>query len=260
MLEKPLFMQGNTYAARRLRELVGYVFDVEGVIKPETGALKVGPRAAGANMSVDVAPGPCAILGDDAAGQGMYVQPSTAVENLPIGAAPGSDSRIDLVVARIRDADVTGGVSSDWVLEVIPGAVAVAPVEPALPPSAIRLAAVTIAAGTVSIDAAKITDRRTAATNAAYFAKAGNPRWIQSIDLPSIAANTTTFVDIPAAVSLAVGLQVVMMGVEASLPGLIFRTWGRVIAADTVRLVVTNYGSAAIDAGAANFVFLAMEA
>ena len=174
MLEKPLFMQGNTYASRRLRELVGYVFDVEGVIKPETGALKVAPRADGANMSVDVAAGACAILGDDAAGQGMYVQPSTAVENLPIGAAPGSNSRIDLVVARVRDASVTGGVSSDWVLEVIPGDVAGVPVAKPVPASAIPLAQVLVAAGTLSITGAAgvITDRRTAAANAAYAPRA----------------------------------------------------------------------------------------
>jgi hypothetical protein len=168
VLEKPLFMQGNTYAARRLRELVGYVFDVEGVISPATGALKVGPRAAGANRSVDVAAGTAAILGDDAAGQGMYLAPSTAIENLPIGEPPGSDSRIDLVIARIRDAAVTGGVSSDWLLEVLPGTVAAAPVEPALPNSAIRLGAVKVAAGTTSITAAMITDRRVAATHTAY--------------------------------------------------------------------------------------------
>jgi hypothetical protein len=173
VLEAPLFMQGNTYAARRLRELVGFVFDVEGVISPETGALKVGPRAAGANRSVDVAAGTAAILGDDAAGQGMYLAPSTAIENLPIGEPPGSDSRIDLVIARIRDAAVTGGVSSDWLLEVLPGTVAAAPVEPALPPSAIRLGAVKVVAGTTSITAAMITDRRVAATNTAYVAKAG---------------------------------------------------------------------------------------
>lgn len=170
-LEAPLFMQGNTYAARRLRELVGYIFDTEGVVKPETGALRVSARAAGANMSVDVAAGTCAILGDDQAGQGMYLCPSTAVENLPIGAAPGSNSRIDLVTARLRDAAVTGGTASDWILEVIPGTVAASPVAPAVPASAIPLAQITVAAGTLSIDAAKITDRRTAATNAAYASR-----------------------------------------------------------------------------------------
>lgn len=168
MLLTPLFQQANTYDAGRLRQFTAEVFDVEGVIRPAAGALLVAPRAAGANMSVDVSAGACVVAGDDEANQGSYYCLSTAVENRPIGAAPGADSRIDLVVARVRDASVTGGVSSDWEIEVIPGAVAVSPVEPALPASAIRLGAVLVAAGTVSIDAAKITDRRAAAGNAAY--------------------------------------------------------------------------------------------
>jgi hypothetical protein len=172
MLEAPLYQQGNTYPARLDRQFIEDVFDVEGVIKPATGALKASPRADGANMSVDIAAGRAVIRGDDEANQGHYRVISTAVENLPVGAAPGSDSRIDLVVARVRDAAVTGGVSSDWLLEVIPGAVAASPAAPALPPTAIPIAEVRVAAGTTSIDAAKITDRRPTAANAAYVANA----------------------------------------------------------------------------------------
>jgi hypothetical protein len=186
VLEDPLWQDGNDYPARLDRQFIEDVFDVEGVIKPAGGALKVSPRAAGANMSVDVAAGRAVVRGDDEANQGHYRVISTAVENLPIGAAPGSDSRIDLIVARVRDAAVTGGVSSDWLLEVIPGAVAAAPVAPAVPPTAIPLAEVSVAAGTASIDAAKITDRRTAAANAAYLAKTQN-----LADVPDKAAART---------------------------------------------------------------------
>lgn len=168
VLEAPLFMQGNTYAARRLRELVGFIFDVEGVVKPETNALKVSPRAAGATMSVDVAAGTCAIRGDDQAAQGMYLCSSTEVANKPIGPAPGSGSRIDLVYAQLRDAAVTGGTASDWIIEVLPGdAVPSNPVPKAVPASAIPLAEVLVTSTTTSITGG-ITDRRTAATNAAY--------------------------------------------------------------------------------------------
>lgn len=173
MLEAPLYQQANTYPARLDRQFIEDVFDVEGVIKPAGGALLVGPRAAGANMSVDIAAGRAVIKGDDEANQGSYRVTSTAVENRALGAAPGSDSRIDLVVAQVRDANVTGGASSDWDIIVIPGEVAAAPVAPAVPPTAIPLAQVLVAAGTLSIDAAKITDRRTSASNAAYVATAG---------------------------------------------------------------------------------------
>jgi hypothetical protein len=171
VLEDPLWQDGNDYPARLDRQFIEDVFDVEGVIKPSTGALLVGPRGAGANMSVDVAAGRSTIAGDDEANQGSYRCISTAVENVPIGAAPGSDSRIDLIVARVRDAAVTGGVSSDWIFEAIPGAVAAAPVAPAVPNTAIPLAQVLVTAGDGSITAGMITDRRTAAGNAAYEPK-----------------------------------------------------------------------------------------
>jgi hypothetical protein len=172
VLEDPLYQDGNDYPARLDRQFIEDVFDTEGVIKPATGALAVSVRGAGANMSVDVAAGRAVIKGDDEANQGSYRVLSTAVENLPIGAAPGSDSRIDLVVARVRDSAVTGGVSKDWLPEVIPGEVAVDPVAPAVPNTAIPLAQVLVATGTLSITAGMITDRRTAAGNAAYVAKA----------------------------------------------------------------------------------------
>jgi hypothetical protein len=175
VLEDPLWQDDNTTPARLDRQFIEDVFDVEGVIKPSTGALLVAPRAAGANMSVDVAAGRAVIKGDDEANQGSYRVISTATENLPIGARPGSDSRIDLVVARVRDAAVTGGVSSDWILEVIPGTVAAAPVVPAVPATAIPLAEITVTSATLSITATEITkDRRSAAQNAAYVAKAGS--------------------------------------------------------------------------------------
>jgi hypothetical protein len=168
VLENPLWQQANSYPARLDRQFIEDVFDVEGVIKPSGGALLVSARAAGANMSVDVAAGRAVIKGDDQADQGSYRVFSTAVENRSIGAAPGSDSRIDLVIARVRDGNVTGGVSSDWVIEVIPGAVAAVPVAPAVPATAIPLAQILVAAGTLSIDAPKITDRRPTASHAAY--------------------------------------------------------------------------------------------
>jgi hypothetical protein len=60
------------------------------------------------------------------------------------------------------------------VIEAIPGAVAASPVAPAVPNTAIPLAQVLVAAGTASITAGMITDRRTAAGNAAFVAKAGS--------------------------------------------------------------------------------------
>lgn len=197
VLEAPLFMQGNTYAARRLRELVGFIFDVEGVVKPETNALKVSPRAAGATMSVDVAAGTCAIRGDDQAAQGMYLCSSTEVANKPIGPAPGSGSRIDLVYAQLRDAAVTGGTASDWIIEVLPGdAVPSNPVPKAVPASAIPLAEVLVTSTTTSITGG-ITDRRTAATNAAYE-PIGTSGLVKIAEVTLASPGSISFTSIPA--------------------------------------------------------------
>lgn len=174
VLENPLYQQANTYSAAQDRGLIAAVFDTEGVFGGPAGTeLKVSPRGAGANMSVDIALGRAVVAGDDAANQGSYLLRSTALENRAIGAAPGSNSRIDLVVAQVRDANVTGGVSSDWDIVVIPGVVAPTPTAPAVPNTAIPLAQVLVAAGTVSIDAAKITERRGTAGSAAYPSLAG---------------------------------------------------------------------------------------
>ncbi|MCW3038472.1 MAG: hypothetical protein JWM31_377, partial [Solirubrobacterales bacterium] len=171
-LEAPLYQQALTFPARQDRAFIAAAFDTEGVLRPSAGGLLVAQRAAGTNMSVDVAAGSCIVAGDDEANQGSYFCRSTAVENVVIGAAPGSNSRIDLIVARVRDATVTG-VSSDWILEVIPGAVAASPVVPSTPNTAIPLAKVTVATGTTAITNAMITDLRTAAGNTSYLGTAG---------------------------------------------------------------------------------------
>jgi hypothetical protein len=171
-LENPLFQQANTVPARHMRGLVQALVDVEGVLPLLAGGLVVTQRAAGTNMSVDVAAGSCVVAGDDEANQGSYLCRSTAIENVAIAAAPGSNSRIDLIVARVRDATVTG-TSSDWILDVIPGTVAASPVAPSTPNTAIPLAKVTVAAGTAAITNAMITDLRPIARNSNYLGTGG---------------------------------------------------------------------------------------
>lgn len=167
-LENPLWLQNLTYLARLDRRLLAVLFS-EGVLDVRGGALKVTQRAAGANMSVDIAPGVGFVAGDDQADQGRYLIPSTAVENRTITAAPAAGARIDTVIARVRDANVTGAFN-DWLLEVVVGAVSTAnpptPAAPAVSNTAMPLADVRVDAGVASIVDAKITDRRAQATMA----------------------------------------------------------------------------------------------
>jgi len=155
----PIFEQNLSYSATEVRALPAAIFR-GGIIS--AGDLKVVQRAAGTNMSVDVAAGVAAIPGTDAVGQGTYICTSTAVENLSIGAAPSAgNTRLDLIIAEVRDADVNAGANNDWQLRVVAGTPASTPTEPSLPVSAIPLALVTVASGTAAVTNAMIANRRT---------------------------------------------------------------------------------------------------
>lgn len=157
-LKDPLWMQNLEYTAAEDRTLIGALFS-EGVVGPND--LVVGPRAAGANMSVDVSIGSAVILGDDGPDQGSYLVQNTAIVNRSVGAAPSAGlTRIDLVVATIRDAAVIGGVNNDWVVTVIAGTASATPVAPAVPASSIALATVTVPNGLASVTSGQIVDKR----------------------------------------------------------------------------------------------------
>lgn len=147
----PIFMQAAvgdaaiSYSALAVRALVDAFVPDEGVLS----GLRVSQRSAGPNMSVDVAVGTCVVLGDDVAGQGKYLCPSNAVNNVTVPAAPGSGSRVHRVVARVRDKLHNGTWTTyEWVQEVLADT---GSGTPALPASAITLATVTVSAGQVSV-------------------------------------------------------------------------------------------------------------
>jgi hypothetical protein len=179
-LETPVWLEAVggdtaiTFSARQLRTIADAVWTTDGVI--QASDLLPTARAAGANMSVDVAPGLCVIQGDAIAAQGKYIQRSTSVVNLPINTAPGSGSRTDLIVAQIYDKQSDGGSTYGWNLLVLPGTTSV-------PPSSIELGRVIVPSGTASITAGNISTstRQYAQTTAAvvqrpvYSVQATNP-------------------------------------------------------------------------------------
>jgi len=158
-LNDPVFQQNLSFSATELRALPAAVFR-GGVIN--AGDLKVVQRAAGTNMSVDVAAGQVAVPGTDAVGQGTYLCTSTAVENVTIGGAPSAGTtRLDLIVAQVRDGDVNAGPNNDWIISVVAGTAASTPSEPTAPASSVVLARVSVASGTAAVTNAMIQDRRT---------------------------------------------------------------------------------------------------
>jgi len=155
----PLWAQNSAYPAATDRHLIGATLGA-GVVR--SGDLLVGPRAAGAAMSVDIAPGEVVV--PSSIDRGAYLCVSTAIESVSIAAAPGTgQSRIDLIYAEVRDSQATGapGGYSDWHMDVVTGTPTTGtPTVPAVPANSVALAQIAVAAGTASITAGLITDRR----------------------------------------------------------------------------------------------------
>lgn len=160
-IEATLWMQNVDYPARLDRALISAMYD-EGTL--DLVSFATTERATGANFSVDVSAGNAIVAGDDEPNQGNYYAASTSVENVTVSAAPGANSRMDLLVLRVNDQNAGGAATNDMTLEVIAGVAAASPVLPALPDSAIALASIgPITSVTVSITDSLITDLRTLA-------------------------------------------------------------------------------------------------
>lgn len=160
----PLWEQNAAHSAQTVRNLISALF-AEGVVGSGDG--KVTQRAAGTNMSVDVAKGTFVIQGDTDVDQERYLCRSTTTENHPITAAPASGLfRRDRVIAEVRDAAVIGGTDNDWRFRVVAGTANAAnpPPLPAIPGTAVELAQVSVASGVAAITNALIVDRRSTAS------------------------------------------------------------------------------------------------
>ena len=152
-----LWMQNKPggYAANLDRRLIAALL-TEGVFG---SGFAVTQRGAGSNMSVDVSAGEGVVTGDNTAGQGRYLLvEDEPVTNVSIGAAPGSGTRHDLIVARVNDGHAGGDPTNDAGFAVVPGVVSGE--DPPTPATALVLARVRVAAGTVAITNAMIDDLR----------------------------------------------------------------------------------------------------
>lgn len=170
-----LFLTGVELSARMYRGLVTDLFG-EGIRNVANGEFQVIPRALGANMTVTVrkGTGPDAvayIVGDDVTGQGTYrVTMDADFLDLGIAAAPASGTRTDLVVLESVDSQVVGGSTNLSRLRVLTGVSALTTEKTVIP-----LARISVPAGTTSIQAANITDLRTASTGGGAAVRAIAP-------------------------------------------------------------------------------------
>ncbi len=132
-------------------------------------AWKVTQRAAGVNMSVDVAAnvGTALVQGDAVTNQGLYqVETDDALANLTVTTANGSNPRIDRVVLEIKDNQHDSSALNLVQLRIIDGTPTTGATltnlsgAPALPASAQHLAYVLVGTGVTSIANAVILDGR----------------------------------------------------------------------------------------------------
>lgn len=167
MADSPMWVEGdpgdNRYNADEYRHWQEAIRGGATGVYPTTGLL-VSQRAAGANMSVDVAVGTAFVAGSEEADQGMYAQhigPSAV--NRTIAAAHASNARRDIVGIQIEDKAISGSVDAGDVV-VITGTASGSPVDPTLPDNFLPLARVAVAASATTIVNANITDLREGGT------------------------------------------------------------------------------------------------
>lgn len=133
-------------------------------------------RAAASGLGVSVQPG-VVYVPDGQTSPTLYrCEWSGSATTLPVGAADGSNPRIDQVIARVRDMNVDGGTQRSWAIEVLPGSAGSGATldnrlgAAALPARCVRLADVLVPAGASSIAAGNVRDRRPWARGAIAWA------------------------------------------------------------------------------------------
>jgi hypothetical protein len=117
------------------------------------------------NMSVNVASGWAAIIGNYTTNMGAYVAYNDAVQNITVTTADGSNPRIDLLCITVLDSYYSGALSQ-VAFNLVAGTPAVSPAVPATPTNSIALAQIAVGAGATTILAGNITDVRTVSTSA----------------------------------------------------------------------------------------------
>ncbi len=160
----PVTLQQGSYGAIDLRRMVTTMLG-EGIIA--AGDFAVTQRAAGANMSVDVAAGQAYVKGDTASDQGHYFVRSAAAVNVPVTASDASNPRIVRVALEIKDdAHDLGGLNLGRIRTIDGVATAGATLSnligaPAVPDSCMLLANVLVPAGSTTVTTGNVQDRRT---------------------------------------------------------------------------------------------------
>jgi hypothetical protein len=157
----PSWLQQGSHPAENDRLSMQMVFNSDGIIG--TSSMEVTANGT-PNMSVNVAAGWAAVVGDFQTNMGVYTAYNDATTNLTITASNPSNPRIDRVVITINDAYYSG-LLNNVTYTVIAGTPAASPTAPAVPTNSFSLATITVTAGATTITSGAITDTRVTATS-----------------------------------------------------------------------------------------------
>lgn len=161
----PSWLQNGSHPAENDRLTTKALWNTTGIIGSSSLAVSA---SSPAGMSVVVASGWAAIVGNSTTNMGTYVAFNDANVTLTITAADPTNPRIDRVVATVRDSYYSGA-NDDVIFQVVAGTPAGSPTAPATPDNSISLATVSVAAGASTIVGGNITDTRVVTTTNADF-------------------------------------------------------------------------------------------
>jgi hypothetical protein len=150
----PLWQQAGSYSASVDRALMGALW-------PTGGAVGGVVTAVASTMQVQIAPGTVAVPLQ--AGQSTALCRWDANEFVTLTAAPSSgQSRIDVIIAQVRDNALDAGANNDFIFSAVTGTPATtgSQVAPAVPTNAAAVAQVTVPGAVANLSTATFTDRR----------------------------------------------------------------------------------------------------
>ena len=155
VINPPTFLQASAHPASTVRRAFeGILGSTSGVLEGLSVSQSTTPA-----MQVEVSTGLVYIVGDTTSYMGGYIGDNQGVETLAVASSDATFARIDLVVARIKDAQYVGA-DNEFALEVVTGTAAAVPVAPTQPADSLLLATIQVSNGVSSITDAAITDNR----------------------------------------------------------------------------------------------------
>jgi hypothetical protein len=146
----PLWQQANSYPATLDRSLISTIYPNGGIVSGQASAV--------ANtMNVSIAPGTLVVPLQSGQGAALCRWDAGEVVTLP-ASPPSGQSRIDLVIAQVRDNALDAGANNDFIFTSVTGtAVVSGPVAPALPTNAFAVATVLVPGAVANLNTATLT-------------------------------------------------------------------------------------------------------